>query len=100
MLRQQTYHVSTVMDADPFDLNIELEASLIPPKGILTLKLDDVLNPLLKYKLRDKSGGAIHANIIQENEESIDVGSHNTTGYFLSVYYESWVIKTFKVTIR
>jgi len=93
---QQSYSISETLGAQESAISLKIVAFPNPTTNTLQLKLEND-NPDLSYRLVNLLGETISIEKIVSNSTIINMKQKPSATYFLNIYHQSNLIKTFKI---
>lgn len=95
---QQPYEISVVTAIEEaLSINLSVTAYPNPTTDFLILRIAEFDISNLSYHLHNIQGKLLHSEKIPGNQTSIAMGHLDPGTYFVSVFHENQVVKTFKV---
>lgn len=94
---QQPYEISTTIGISVININLEIAVYPNPTIDFLTLKVEKSNFENLSYEVYDLEGKVIDKSFIKENDTKIILNNLPNSIYFLKVFENKELIKTFKI---
>lgn len=94
---QQPYEILVLGKDDHKSISLNLSAFPNPTVSTLTLRIESVTMPDLRYELFDLNGRLLRNNSIKDVETIISMGTFEEAVYVLKVYSGRFELKTFKI---
>ena len=94
---QQAFEISVVTSTDEELLALNPIVFPNPSRGRIYLKLNQNYHQSYQYRLLDLQGKVLEQARLAENINSIDLTSYAAQVFFISIYHQERMLKTFKI---